>query len=72
MTTPVIDLGKDLEKADEQAQLRAALRRWLAAHDARVKASRDWRNKIPIWTVIDVERDALEYLETVARRLEGM
>ena len=61
-----------LQQADGPAQLRATLRGWLEAKDARVKAGHDWRNKVPMLTLIKAERDALLNLETVARRLEGM
>ena len=60
--TPTIDLHKDLKQADEQAQLRAALRGWLAER-AKLLPRPLWRSDLEL---------AAEYLETVARRLEGM
>ncbi len=62
-----IDLGKDLEQADEQAQLRAALRRWL---DALGEFPRE--GNCPPEAAYDELDTATEDLETVARRLEGM
>ena len=65
VTTPAIYLCKDLKQADEQAQLRAALRGWLAARDIQSSDSSG-----P--TIHEQEVAALKHLETVARRLEGM
>ncbi len=69
-----IYLRRDLEKADEQAQLRAAVRGWLAAKDA-------WK-KARVFVTYDtlegfmqfkVAHDrALDHLEAMARRLEGL
>ncbi len=62
-----IYLRRDLEKADEQAQLRAALRRWL---DALGEFPRE--GNCPPEAAYDELDTATEDLERVARRLEGL
>ena len=71
--TTAIELLKDLKQADEQAQLRAALRWWLKAKNLR----RAFLDNGPTDCLgYDVVCDefivAEQHLETVARRLEGM
>lgn len=71
-----ITLLKDLEKINEQAQLRSAVLGWWKAKKAAEKSQHDndeGRSNDDICEWLKNEYGvATEYLETVARRLEGM